>query len=383
MEGIKKYGRYYELNFDDIFQIKIDLNKSNRNEYIIMNLLNTGGTINPLDCSLIYSNRSNQSNVDFGNKIKLSSYKKVSAPSSTQFNITNPDDSVDTYTYNSSLGKFENKEKHLTATAEKDYDLNITSVALLTLDGCEMDLDVGKNYPTLISKGSKQTTFLTSDSISEINNGVVDKLTFTKTNGLVTKISWLKSNVEIYQVVLAYTNSNLTGITLNHVTTSGTVQLKNYTLSYSNGITITNVVSGEVVNILPSTSTTTIIRTRGSISLTETISYGSYETTLTDALGLKTYYVYDNNDRIVNIIDSSNRVTYTKYDDYLLLEESKPVNIKEQTSKSLLTNGFFTNGLNGWDVDWGNPSVINDTTSSNIFSQNVCKMEATYSISQT
>ena len=55
----------------------------------------------------------------------------------------------------------------------------------------------------------------------------------------------------------------------------------------------------------------------------------------------------------------------------------------EQTSKSLLTNGFFTNGLNGWNVNWGNPSVINDTTSSNIFSQKVCKMEDTYSLSQT
>ena len=320
MEGLKNYGRYYELNFDDIFQIKIDLNKSNRNEYIIMNLLNTGGTINPLDCSLIYSNRSNQSNVDFGSKIKLSSYKKVSASSSTQIKITNPDDSVDTYTYNSNLSKYENKEKHLTATVVKDDYSNITSVALLTLDGCEMDLDVNKNYPTLISKGNRQTTFLTSDSISEINNGVVDKLTFTKTNGLVTKISWLKNSVEIYRVNLVYTSSSLTGITIYRVATSGTVQLKNYTLSYSNGITITNVVSGEVVNILPSTSTTTITRTRGSISLTETISYGSYETIITNALGLKTYYVYDNNNRIVNIIDSSKRVTYTKYDDYLLLE---------------------------------------------------------------
>ena len=38
MEGLKKYGRYYELNIDDIFNLKIDLNVTNRNEYLLMNL---------------------------------------------------------------------------------------------------------------------------------------------------------------------------------------------------------------------------------------------------------------------------------------------------------------------------------------------------------
>ena len=77
MEGLKKYGRYYELNIDDIFNLKIDLNVTNRNEYLLMNLFSTGGTINPLSSSLVYSNRSTQSNVDFGNKIKLKDYKNV------------------------------------------------------------------------------------------------------------------------------------------------------------------------------------------------------------------------------------------------------------------------------------------------------------------
>ena len=28
MEGLKNYGRYFDLEFDDIFKVKIDLNKA-------------------------------------------------------------------------------------------------------------------------------------------------------------------------------------------------------------------------------------------------------------------------------------------------------------------------------------------------------------------
>ena len=77
MEGLKTYGRYFELNIDDIFALKIDLNKTNRNEYLLMNLLNTGGSINPYSLGFIYSNRSNQEHVDFGNRLKLNDYKKL------------------------------------------------------------------------------------------------------------------------------------------------------------------------------------------------------------------------------------------------------------------------------------------------------------------
>ena len=92
MEGLKKYGRYYELNIDDIFNLKIDLNVTNRNEYLLMNLFSTGGTINPLSSSLVYSNRSTQSNVDFGNKIKLKDYKRIVSATSNYITVINADD---------------------------------------------------------------------------------------------------------------------------------------------------------------------------------------------------------------------------------------------------------------------------------------------------
>ena len=258
MEGLKNYGRYYELNFDDIFQIKIDLNKSNRNEYIIMNLLNTGGTINPLDCSLIYSNRSNQSNVDFGNKIKLSSYKKVSASSSTQIKITNPDDSVDTYTYNSNLSKYENKEKHLTATVVKDDYSNITSVALLTLDGWEMDLDVGKNYPTLISKGSKQTNFTLSNGVlSNVNNLVNDVIEYSLSSSISKTITWKKNGYVNRLITLSYDSSeNLTGIIIININNQ---ILYNYTLSLTSScLEIINNITSRRVKVTISNESTNI-----------------------------------------------------------------------------------------------------------------------------
>ena len=381
MEGLKTYGKYYEVNFDDIFQIKIDLNKNNRNEYILMNLLNTGGSINPLDCTLLYSNRSTMSNCDFGYHTKLTSFKKVTSfVANSKIKIQNADDSVDEYIYDIPSDKYVNKEKHLTATAPVVAYGSKANVALVSQDGAELDLIQGNNYPELISKGSKKTTFETSDSISEISNGVEDKLIFTKTGGLVTKISWLKNNTEIYQVTLTYTGSNISCITLNRVTTSGIIMLKSYTITFNNGISIINNVTDEKLSIDATASNlTTITRTRGNISLIETISYDNQETIVNDALGLKTYYVYDSNDRIVNVIDSSKRVIYTKYDGYKLLEQSKPLNISELTTKSLLTNGFFTNGLNGWNSSYGSCTVVNNNTSSNKFYSKMVRIpQATY-----
>ena len=78
MEGIRGYGRYYEIGFEEVFLIQIDLNPNNRNEYIQMNLLHSGQGRNPIGCSLVYTNKSSMANVDFGKNVKSSEYRRIS-----------------------------------------------------------------------------------------------------------------------------------------------------------------------------------------------------------------------------------------------------------------------------------------------------------------
>ena len=51
MQGLRQQGRYYNLELDEVIKLKIDLNKYNRNEYIIMDLISTTGTKNPISTS--------------------------------------------------------------------------------------------------------------------------------------------------------------------------------------------------------------------------------------------------------------------------------------------------------------------------------------------
>ena len=74
-----------------------------------MNLINTGGSINPLECSLIYSNKGTIDS-EFGNKIKLNSYKSYTV-SGNNVIIQNADESEDIFEYDSSTQKYINKEE--------------------------------------------------------------------------------------------------------------------------------------------------------------------------------------------------------------------------------------------------------------------------------
>ena len=263
MEGLKKYGRYYELNIDDIFNLKIDLNVTNRNEYLLMNLFSTGGTINPLSSSLVYSNRSTQSNVDFGNKIKLKDYKKIVSATSNYITVINADDSIDSYDYDATMGKYKNREYQVVATAETDAYSTITNVAFLSKDEVETDLALGKYYPTLICKGEKTTTYtLSSNKISKISNNINDVIEFTLSTTSKT-INWKKNNYVNRKAVLSYdVNENLCGLIIYNINNE---ILYNYSLSLTNNIL-------EIINNITSSRVKVTIDTN---STTITVGYGS------------------------------------------------------------------------------------------------------------
>ena len=248
MEGIRSYGRYYSIELDEYFTIQIDLNKKNRNEYVIMNLINTGGSINPLECSLIYSNKGTIDS-EFGNKIKLNSYKSYTVNGNNVI-IQNADESEDIFEYDSSTQKYINKEKHLTATVVKDMYSSITEVAIQSKDKTEMDIKKGNNYPTLIQKGQRETRFVLSGTkIASISNQVKDVIEFSY-NGTNTTITWKKNGYVNRKVNLSYDSSetlNLTGITIKN---KNDQVIGNYSLELNSGlIKIKNNVSNKSIKV--------------------------------------------------------------------------------------------------------------------------------------
>ncbi|MDD6249474.1 MAG: RHS repeat-associated core domain-containing protein [Bacillales bacterium] len=385
MEGLKKYGRYYELNIDDIFNLKIDLNVTNRNEYLLMNLFSTGGTINPLSSSLVYSNRSTQSNVDFGNKIKLKDYKKIVSATSNYITVINADDSIDSYDYDATMGKYKNREYQVVATAETDAYSTITNVAFLSKDEVETDLAIGKCYPTLICKGEKTTTYtLASNKISRISNNINDVIEFTLSTTSKT-INWKKNNYVNRKAVLTYDSSeNLTGIIIYNVHNE---ILYNYSLSLTtNLLEIINNITNERVKVTIDTNTTTITSGYGSNyvkSQTNVITYSNVHTIIRDTnTDYQTYYVYDASNRITNVINEAKEVEYSNYASYKLMEKSVPLTLNETSSKSILTNGFFSTNTSAWTSKNGTCTLVTNSTKSSFLYSNLVKIPLSTSFYQ-
>ena len=218
MEGLKTYGRYFELNIDDIFALKIDLHKRNRNEYLLMNVLNTGGSINPYSLGFIYSNRSTQANVDFGNRLKLNDYKKLTQISSSSFEVTNADGSIDSFAYRNESQKIKNLEKNLVLEVIENAYSSTTQVAILSQDGSELDLNTIRKYPLLVSKGEKRIIyeFDVNNRISKISNNVDDEIEFEYLSNRKI-IRWKKNSYLNRKVDLIYDdNENLTKLEIRN-----------------------------------------------------------------------------------------------------------------------------------------------------------------------
>ena len=387
MEGLKTYGRYFELNIDDIFALKIDLNNTNRNEYLLMNLLNTGGSINPYSLGFIYSNRSTQANVDFGNRLKLNDYKKLTQISSSLFEVTNADGSIDEFTYHVPSQKIRNLEKNLLLEVEQDFYSSFTKVAILSQDETEVDLNTFRKYPLLVSKGEKRIIyeFDVNNRISKISNNVDDEIEFEY---LINRkiIRWKKNSYLNRKIDLIYDdNENLTKLEIRN---NNDILLNSYTLSLSlNGMVITNDITNQRTTITFDNNQTLICEDftfENSKAHTYKITYSEEDLhTLVENLdtGEKNYYVYDYNERIRNIIYSEKHLEYLEYDDYKLIKKSSLLTLKEEDD-SLLTNGFFTNLYSSWHCSSASPGVYTNGTGNKYLYEKILRLPYKSSIYQ-
>ena len=349
MEGIRSYGRYYSIELDEYFTIQIDLNKKNRNEYVIMNLINTGGSINPLECSLIYSNKGTTKS-ELGNKIRLNSYKCYIV-NGDKLRIINADESEDIFEYDSSTQKYINKEKHLTATVVKDMYSSITEVAIQSKDKTEMDIKKGNNYPTLIQKGQRETRFVLSGTkIASISNQVKDVIEFSH-GGTNTTITWKKNGYINRKVDLTYDASkNLTGIKIKN---KNDQLIGNYSLELSSGlIKIENNVSYKSIKVTVGSNYTEVEKGYQEGYQEEenvTITYNGSATNVKSSIGPEMKYIYGQDDKIVCEVSSSNIVNIYKYRDHKLLKKVNPLSTLE-SSDSIMRNGYFNNGFSNWTM---------------------------------
>jgi len=386
MEGIRGYGRYYEIGFEEVFLIQIDLNPNNRNEYIQMNLLHSGQGRNPIGCSLVYTNKSSMANVDFGKNVKSSEYRRISQyVAGRRLVVERGDGSEEAYRYDTVSGKYKNNEQQMTAVTETEEESGRVSITFLDEGDTKWGLVKGNHYPGYIEKGVKRTNYgiASGYSLVSVDNGLDDEIEYIHSNEKVTEIRWKKKGIEIYRVNLTYTDHSLSQIVFFRVQSeSEIVELKRYRLLLNEQtMRIESLINGESVRkvqIVKNGNRTTIEKTEGTVTLSDSIVYSENKTVLTEDGEKETVYIYDANDRIVNIVDASKRVIYTKYDGYKPIKIGKPMNILEATSLSLAVNGFLSEGLANWTTDSGTVLIR-----SSIDGDPVLKLTAGGSVSQT
>ena len=363
MEGIRSYGRYYEIELDEGIGIKIDLNNANRNEYILMSLLGSGGTINPVGINLIYSHRRNNESYDFGDRLKLSDYKKFTIIDSKNFKLENSDGSVDTF---KKIGaEYKNNELKLKARVFEDAYQEIYDIGLETKDGLEIDLNSEKRYPILISKDNIKTSYSYNGSnlLTKISNNSEDYFEFIRSGDKVIEIDQNKKGNIINRVFFTYSNDTISGIEIKNYNQE-TIRKYSFSIS-SNLIEIINLISGRRIKIKIVGNETTIesgYQETYEKKRTDTISYLSGRTTVSLSNGDKNYYFYESNNKIVSVIDGSNQVQITDYSGYKLKEISRKLNIDSTTCSSLVKNGDFNEYSTHWDtsgsVTFGNSNNL-------------------------
>ena len=296
MQGLRQQGRYYNLELDEVIKLKIDLNKYNRNEYIIMDLISTTGTKNPISTSLLFSNRSVLANFDFGNKLKLVNYVKLSKVGNNAV-FTNADESITEFVYDSSTSKLYNKEKRLTGQwVYEDYEEEPHTFVVTDKEGLEIDYPLNKNYPSIIKNKNKQTTNSETSTGFNIFNNVNDNITFYKSNGLVTTIDWTKGGELNKKVLLTYTINTISNIKIKNI--NGEI-INQYNFIFTDStIEIINVKTTKRVLITIGENSTTVKRGYESTyvkGITDTIEYVENRLTkVKDGLdNVTTYFSFD------------------------------------------------------------------------------------------
>ena len=385
MSIFKDYKKHLNFSADKAGTIYVNINNNEANLYNYISL-NEYADCPFSDIGLTYSFNDRSTNGIFGYGVRLSTYKQIVVVSSTQIDVHNGDFSVDSYTYNSSSGRYVNLESKTYIVLENSqYKIVDKYGNYYKYDATHLD------YPKYYyNKKDNVTSYLINfyNNKPDYMNGInATRIFFDYTSNLVSHICIRKlidpydqeddiTPQTILDIYLHYTNSNLTSLTFiyykdNAYTHSISI---GYDSSQSKYIAVDDI-STKKVEVVFSNNKVSSIREGNSSSISYSrylyFNYNTYYTRIyssdSDSNGDKkidNYYYFDSDNKLMFTYNKDGLARYREYSEngkikYLSQIEYTHIDANGGATylENLFSNGYFDNGINGYVVS--NPNYAN------------------------
>ena len=340
-KGLKNVTKQLSFKESSRFNTYLNLSKKDANIIFDIPFINISGKFNfNIDLIYNYQDRNiddadvtgvqtcalpiwNIDDAGVGYGFRFSFYTKIEYVSSSRYQITNSDGSIDYYDYDSSLSRYVNEENKnsivVTSTSYTIYDKygnniifypsisNVYPYQINYKDGKTINFTYSNGYLSRINIGSFIYIQFSGSPINqaELNyNGYLSRYLIGYENNRIKQVNNIiyYNNVETFKNT-AYINS-LT-YSDNEITIEDKIQKEKIIYTLSNGY-VTNVGINKYLN--------------GSTTKNIIINYvDNYKTSVTDYLGLTTNYYFDSNGNILFEKDYLNIVRRNYFNDRNLL----------------------------------------------------------------
>lgn len=351
-KGLNKKTTQYTTGIGDI-SVLSNLYKYDGNVHIVMPLMTTFGS-RGLDISLIYNSQDKNEISEFGYGVKLNLYNELKNISVDYINVKSSDGQIYRYDRIRDIEeiRYYNDETKITIEESVEYDEEESETTCYELCDKLGNKNVydqyNLKYPKAIFLKSLNSKFLYFDSngaIEQYSNLDNDDLLFEKnSDGLISTIKWMKGTQLIEEIGLEYSSLRLVGITVKR----DSAVIKNYIIAYiSTGIIITDNISKENIKLTISENRlTNIVRGVENTykSVSTSIDYNINRTVVTNELGLKHVYVF-NNSNLLYEMDHYGNVKVNYYITGKELKESESIIHKDdiRSDKNIINDLSIAN----------------------------------------
>jgi len=310
-KGLKSYTKQLNLSVGSI-NTYTNLYSGDANFIFTLPILTTVGKA-PISVGLLFNKQKENEIGMFGKGMKLNYEKKLEYLDVTTIRVTNSDGTVDIYTLNEQIWKYENNETGLTINYADDFIISDQTGNKVVYEVDNSNLVF--KYPTRIEMKSGDKIILSeSPNYLYLHNEHGDYITMTKnTVGMVEEITWTKNNNEMLKAYLTYTNNYLTKV----VVKKGEAVLSEYAMEYNSGVIILTDVLTKDISYYSMTNNQVENIYFGKINndgLFMFIDVDGNKTKVTDELGNIVTYVFDNDGMLRFLKDDRGNIISYQYE---------------------------------------------------------------------
>ncbi len=345
--GLKEYNKFLDYKIGGI-SLKINLSNVNKNFLFISPLTLQIGKM-PLDISIIYNDLCKDNIEYFGKGIRSTLYKKINEISNDEWEVENPDFTVDTFNKIEDFKylNYENRNVIIKEYVSEDFNYK-----LYDKEGNVIEYNDNSNnyfkYVNIIGESKYLITYPANQIIYK--NSFNDNLTLNITNNRINNCYYRDSSSTdiLFETELIYDNLNrLEEIKIK----KGNEYLRDESIIYGNNsyTFIDNISGNKIIITINSNSTLIEEYFLNNLIGTTTINYYINKTKVINSLGQEIIYLFSNEGLLITELEDNMAKGYVYNKTFkaptLLTNEFRVKSIDSSvTRKSLGT--FTTSNIN-------------------------------------